>query len=494
MRPHQPRLSLRQRLCNFFKRFIITDKVKTYFIQPRRIYQFALAVFVILFYVFSRLWMIVKYGDAAFGYDFGIYRHYVGQYFDRLGDPTVVPFGWSNFSNVLRLLGSSVDQILFGWYFLFSVLILAALYSVVKNHFNAKTAIISIALFAASITQFEFYQWYFYRNFLALFFVLLAFLFIYYQSYFLILPLVFIGIVHPLSLIPLGLSLFVYLFVCEREKRKFLLISGAVSLVLILLLNWRELRIYLPFFTEYFGSARKVAESGHGEFNGLFINTKFYLSAAILYWPVGTIGFILLFKKYKLFAIFLAVNIILMSVGFVLHQRFFVFLDLAIIIFASAALSVETHCNASLHPWRRRLTPYFVAVFCVLLFVLSSWHIVHKKPLITQAEMNSIQTLSHLPDGEYALAISSNYAPWLLGYANKKIIAPGMFEYDKFSREEWQKFWFSNDASVRYSLLARYNSSPIYLFLGDRGLSFISQINKDTHFTKLSKYLWRFDL
>jgi len=82
--------------------------------------------------------MIVKYGDAAFGYDFGIYRHYVGQYFDRLGDPTVVPFGWSNFSNVLRLLGSSVDQILFGWYFLFSVLILAALYSVVKNHFNAK--------------------------------------------------------------------------------------------------------------------------------------------------------------------------------------------------------------------------------------------------------------------------------------------------------------------------------------------------------------------
>ncbi len=445
------------------------------------------------FYVFSRLWMIVKYGDAAFGYDFGIYRHYVGQYFDRLGDPTVVPFGWSNFSNVLRLLGSSVDQILFGWYFVLSVMILVALYCVVKNYFNVKTALISVVLFATSITQFEFHWWYYYRNFLALFFVLLSFLFIYHKSHFLILTLLFIGIVHPPSLIPLGLSLLVYLFVCDKEERKFLLINGAIAFCLILLLNWRELGIYLPFFTEYLGSAQKVAESGHGEFNGLFINTKFYLRVAILYWPVGVIGFVLLFKKYKLFAIFLAVNIILMSVGFVLHQRFFVFLDLAIIIFASAAF-VETQNFASLRFWRRRLTPYFVAVFCVLLFVFSSWHIIHKKPLITQAEMNAIQTISHFQDGEYALAISSNYAPWLLGYANKKIIAPGMFEYDKFSKEEWQSVWFSNDASVRHYLLARYGSSPIYLFLGDRGLSFISQINKDTHFTKLSKYLWRFDL
>ena len=35
----------------------------------------------------------------GFGYDFGIYRNYINGYFDRLGDPTVVPFGFSAFSN-----------------------------------------------------------------------------------------------------------------------------------------------------------------------------------------------------------------------------------------------------------------------------------------------------------------------------------------------------------------------------------------------------------
>lgn len=108
--------------------------------------------------------------------------------------------------------------------------------------------------------------------------------------------------------------------------------------------------------------------------------------------------------------------------------------------------------------------------------------------------MDAIQTLSQFSNGEYALTVSSNYAPWLLGYANKKIIAPGMFEYDKFSMDEWQKFWFSKDASVRYDLLARYNSSPVYIFLGDVGLSFTSQIDKDRHFTKLNKYILEFRL
>lgn len=469
----------------------MTYKIKNYLTQPRRIYEFALAFFV-LFYLASRLWMVVKYGDTAFGYDFGIYRNVIDEYFDRPGDSTLAPFGFSAFSNMLRLLGSSTDQILFGWYFVLSAMILAALYCVVKNYFNKRTAFVAVALFATSIVQFEFHWWYYYRNFLALFFVLLSFLFIYRKSYFLTPVLLVIGIIHPPSLISIGLSLIIYLFICGKEEKKFVFFNGVLSLLLLLLLNWRELRIYLPFFTEFFGSAERVAESGHGEFSGLFINWKFYLRAAVLYWPIGLAGFILFFKKQKLLAIFWAVNLTLAFSGFVLHQRFFVYLDLALIIFASAAC-VETlrcHIGASL----RRFWPRLALIFCVILSVYSSWYIIHKKPLITQIEMNAIQTLSQLSDGEYAMAISSNYAPWLAGYANKKIIAPGMFEYDKFTREEWQKFWFSNDASLRDDLLARYNSSPIYVFLGDRGLSFVSQIDQDLHFTKLNKYLWRFDL
>ena len=31
-----------------------------------------MAIALFAFYAFSRLWMVVKYGDAGFGYDFGI--------------------------------------------------------------------------------------------------------------------------------------------------------------------------------------------------------------------------------------------------------------------------------------------------------------------------------------------------------------------------------------------------------------------------------------
>ena len=69
--------------------------------------------------------------------------------------------------------------------------------------------------------------------------------------------------------------------------------------------------------------------------------------------------------------------------------------------------------------------------------------------------------------GEYALTISSTTP---LGFWATRIrkLSPGMFEYDKFSMEDGKSFGLAM-ASVRYDLLARYNSSPIYLFLGDRG-------------------------
>ena len=170
----------------------------------------------------------MKYG-AGFGYDFGIYRNYINGYFDRLGDPTVVPFGFSAFSNMLRLLGSSTDQILFGWYFVLSVMILVALYCVVKNYFNAKTAFIAVILFATSITQFEFHWWYYYRNFLALF-LCYCHSSLSTTNHFLTLALLFIGIVHPPSLIHSGCHCW-FIYLSAIKKRENFVIKRRIAFV-----------------------------------------------------------------------------------------------------------------------------------------------------------------------------------------------------------------------------------------------------------------------
>jgi len=45
-----------------------------------------LFLLVVFFYVFTRIFMYLKYGQISFGYDTGIYRHYIIGYFERFGD------------------------------------------------------------------------------------------------------------------------------------------------------------------------------------------------------------------------------------------------------------------------------------------------------------------------------------------------------------------------------------------------------------------------
>ena len=307
------------------------------FLKKKIVYNIVFFL-IVLFYVFTRVLMYIKYGQIAFGYDTGIYRHYIIGYFERFGDKTLVPFGFSYFSNLFRSLGFSVHFIMYDLYILISVGILLSFFFVVKLFTNNKyTALVAMFLYSISIVQFEFYWWYYYRNFLALFLIFISFILLKYKSYWVSLSLVVIGTIHPISYFFVVLCGLFYSFF-DKEKRRFIWISGVLSLFLVLLINFREWQLYLV--TAFGENGFTFKSSGTmNEFSGQFISNDFFWRQVIFYLPLSIWGFCKFWKKQILFTVFTIVSLALLILQVLFYKRVFVFVDVAIIFFASLGLT-----------------------------------------------------------------------------------------------------------------------------------------------------------
>jgi len=450
---------------------------------------FAIVGFV--FYIFSRLWMYLRYGQYAFGYDTGIYRHFIFGYFERFGDPALQPFGFSAISNTLLYLGSHADEIMYTGYIFLSFVLCGAVYIVAKNYFDRRVACVAVFLFAVSFVQFEFYTWYYYRNFLALFFILMSFFALKKSSHTLFLFLFALGIIHPLSLIPLGMTLCVQ-FLFDKNRRKYLFFHGAIAALLLLVLNWREFAVYLPFFTEQHGMASNAPAWQQSEATGQFVDLRFFLYATLFYVPFAILGLVSYVRKQKTLFIFLCANVALIVFGIVFYRRFYAFVDIVLILFASGGL-VRLLSMLKEHVFVRWL---FIILFLSIPIFFGGKYVVEKQPLITESEFVMIQNLDTLiPEESYLMVIDSHYAPWVYGFTNHKIIAPGMFEYNVWGHEAWQEFWYTQDQTRRHALLEQYDQvESVYVFLGEYGRDFEEVLVRDSRFTYIDIYTWRFDL
>ncbi|HAT04111.1 MAG TPA: hypothetical protein DCS29_05100 [Candidatus Magasanikbacteria bacterium] len=445
-------------------------------------------VFVCIFYIVSRVWMYIRFGMAGFGYDIGIYRHIVQGYFDRLGDSALPSFGFTSFSNALSFLGSHTDTILVLWYLCFGILLMAAFYVVVNLYTKHKMiALIGLVLFATSIAQFEFFWWYYYRNLIALFFVLLSLILLYYRSYFIILSLFVIGTIHPLSLIPLGLVLIIS-SIFDRQKRSFLLVSGSVSLVGIIGLNFQEIMSYVSLLFEKTAHVSGASRQQNAELTGQFIPLDFYIRSSFLYIIFAFFGLLFYWRLYKTWALFLVINTVLFIFGFLFYRRFLIYFDISALFFAAVFLYHFLYDSKD-----SILLKWTAIFFFALMFLQCGMHIVRKQPLISPRELGAIQAIdTQVPTSSYLMTINSHYAPWVQGFTTRDVIAPGMFEHDVWTYEEWQTFWYTEDISKRRALLEKYgNAKALYIFLGDRDMWFGDNIAYDPRISQVNNYIWQ---
>ncbi len=435
-----------------------------------------------IFYLFTRFFLFVREGVASFGYDTGIYRHYIDGYFTRLHDSELTPFAFSGYSNFLKALGVSTDHILITWYFGIAIFLFVIFFCFVKSFTNTWTALIALFLFSVSIVQYEFFWWFYYRNFISFGLVFVSLILFHFRSFLVIFPLMALGTLHVLTLIPVGLTMMV-LWCVQKQNRKYYLLSGSIVLLGIIGLNFQE-------FSLYFTQAKQIGISGqnlqseYSEFNGQFIDGWFFLKYTFFVLVLGLIGSVKYYKKYPEMALLGLFSLIPLLLGILFYRRFFVFLDVCTIFFASVFVfhSIQSYKSV----WVRSA----LGIGGAVLIFLSINFVVHKQPVFTREELAQVQKTNDLAPARL-LSISSGTAPWLYGFTHHQVIAPGLFEHDVWTESEWQEFWTTQNLERRHDLLNRY-SSPVYIFVAESERRFESTLAGDAHFVQRQPFLWEY--
>lgn len=447
--------------------------------------QFIVFLFIFLFIIGARIYPFIKYGEAALGYDTGFYRRYLDIKTDNFFKPpaSILESGALGPRFVLSLLSAlNIDTnfALYGSHILFSLLIGLMIYFSASLVFkNRNAGFFAIGLYALSSVQWIAYTFMFYKQGLAVFFLLLALYLFEKKSSLFILPL-FLSLISHRTTAFLTIPVFIIIAAVNILKKQknilwFLTIFAAGFAAWL----HRESIIQLFIFLQNGPPEQDPFKLK----TGIFIDIKQYLHLSAFYFIPALLGWWLMIKKriFNAFFLFFSLTILMVFTKSYFYQRIIFFLDIFAIILAGGAI------NYFYNRFKEtKLTLLFILSGFILVGSVLFLEIKNYQPLITRDDLGEIYKLRVSENEAFILTESPEYAPWLYGWAgsDKKIIAPGLF-WDKWTLPQWQEFW-DGDEEKQKELLALYDE-PIYIFMPE------SDYSKDDCFSRFSEFIWKFD-
>lgn len=466
-------------------------------ISKRRLF---FLIFIFALILAARLWPLLKFGEAGLGYDTGFYRRNLeveSQSF--LKPPTALlendALGARIALSLLDRLGLDTNIALFGSYLIFSLLLGWAIYLLAAKIFeNKKSGFFALFFFALSPVQWLAYTFMFYKQFLAVWLLFLAFYFLEKKSYYFSLPLIFSFASHRTTAF-LAIPAVAFWGLTQIIKtRKFLFAAIAfLAIAVVVTVNW-------PMIVNLYQTAiNGLGAADHFHLKtGLFIDLVRYWSLALYYLLPAIFGLWLMIKKrqFNAFFFFFVTCLALVLTKFYFYQRIIAYLDLSVIILAGGGLAFlyeKINNYLSLTPPLQKggwgdffLKRPIIVVFFFLPAVSLFYTIKYYQPLIAHSELAEIKRLSQTPNESFIMTYDQKYAPWLYGWAgpDKRIISPGLF-WDQWNESQWREFWPA-DIEKQKRMLAGYHA-PLYIFNPNDDYS------SDPCFEKFSALVWKFN-
>ncbi|MFH1801927.1 MAG: glycosyltransferase family 39 protein [archaeon] len=456
-----------------------------------------LAIALILIIMFR----VVPYvgNDIPLGYDAGIYKYGIENFAsegfgsDNWVRSALTP-GYLYLMALFLKFGLSSQFLLTWGFILFGLLLGFAVYLFSREYLGERPAVIAVLLYAVSIIQFKLFTYMYYKNVMALCTLLFALYFLkragssshpaapnrYHTNppgprssgmheadvsngrgwnwnlvWFIVFG-VLTGIFHRATFFLFGLA-YISLVLHDWKRFRKNVLAGVLILgfTLVLYLGFWETSI-LPIFAP-------VAEGfvDPGTAPGTFVSFFVYQFSTLYYLPFAMLGFIYLIwrKKFDMLFFMTLIAGVIVYFQFFFFNRFIAHLDIFLIILAASGFSLLIDNGKKL------------GTGILVLMVVSAGYVtlqesINAKPLISQDGLALIEMIdSNVPGNAKVMSISSEYSPWVLAYSNRVTIAPGLFDENKWSQDEWEKFWGTQDVDETKALMSSY-PGEVYLFAG----------------------------
>jgi len=414
-------------------------------------------ILVIIGFLFALALRIIPYigNPVPLGYDPGFYKYVFENPFGGAWIKGMYPLGFVVIMHILSYVFTS--EILITYFFaVLSASTIFAVYFAVKKMFSKRVAVIAALIYPLSIAQLQTFWFNYYKNVIGIILLLVSYTFFKEKkrfNYEIIIIGTIIAMFHRPALFIFGTSFVIYSLIYYKDKKKALLYIGLIA-ALGLLVNIDRITTYmLPGLA---GLGNSIIDLGGGA--GTFFSIKNYFYYMLAFIPFAIIGASKSLDKNRGFLIGAIITFLTVILGLFFHNRLIIYLDIFVIVYSAIGFDILIREKKK---FGMTILISFIIIFAVIAAIKSTG----LKPLISSSEFKEIQSFnSIIPKDSYIMSTSSYYTPWLKGYVNRGVIAPGMFNLNKMNKKDWQTFWVGIN---RTNYLNMYKKT-IYIYVGER--------------------------
>ncbi len=409
--------------------------------------------------------------SVPLGYDPGFYKYTMDLYASSLPQipeaslatwiKEMYPQGLPVLTDLTHVVAGAdaIDNIKYLFPFLGALLVFPV-FMVTRNIFGQRAGIIAALLYTVSCTQFEVFTYFYLKNVLGLLFLLLAIYALDKKKY-VLMTLMFaaLGIFHRPEFLLFALIL-VPCFLTNRRRDLLLAVLGTAVLIIPFWvtrweINWGVLSGALE-------TAMTNIQTGGGLGGGTFFDFDTYTKFSIAYLPFALIGgiYLAIKRNWNSVFFFLVISAIIVIAQLFFFNRFIIPLDIAVVILATIGIDYTLLNRERI--WRVvGIGAGIILLVAALIPTINS--ATDAEPLITEEQLQAVEWIKeNTEENAYVLA-TTNDAPWVLGWSDRRVIAPGIFEWDLYEKEEWDIFFNTDDPEVAKQFLDRYDS-PVYIY------------------------------
>jgi hypothetical protein len=430
-------------------------------------------IIVLVIFCFALLLRLLPLINSSvpLGYDAGFYKYTMDSYASALPQipeaslatwiKEMYPQGLPLLTDLTNVVAGAdaMDNIRYLFPFLGALLVFPV-FMVTRNIFGQRAGIIAALLYAVSYTQFEVFTYFYLKNVLGLLFLLLAIYALDKEKY-VLMTLMFaaLGIFHRPEFLLFALILVPCFLINRRREIIFAVLGTAILIIPFWVTRWE---INWGVLSGVLETAMTNIETGGGLGAGTFFDFDTYTKVAIAYLPFALIGgiYLAIKRNWNSVFFFLVISAIIVIAQLFFFNRFIIPLDIAVIILAAVGIDY-TLLNRE-RVWR--IVGIGAGIILLAAAVIPTINLVNEtEPLITEEQLQAVEWIrENTEENAYVLA-TTNDAPWVLGWSDRRVIAPGLFEWDLYEKEEWDTFFNTDDPEVAKQFLDRYDD-PVYIY------------------------------